>query len=695
MQIEGQSCASLKCQHCKTHVYAVRKAAPSGPQKTVGFDAPSAIRDQSVGSGASTSGSGSRERGGDSSAAVLRPADGHVWVLPATLNADGINEARRSRAFSFIYGVCLAPDSEQALQASANKTSHQEDEEPSSDVEGLIRGRNWTRRSSVTRNGIGAATLPSMSASTSALPPIPASILQSPPPSPNMATVVQNLSASLTSRYRSPTRAPTAAVDRGAIGRTNDETLTQLETQAMRQIKKARADADREVQALVRKHTESLQKMQAQAESHGRFLLAEMSGKSRIGATGSQGIASSFRSASWFIKADKDRRRRSDTSISTLQASPAIAPSPLMLAGESHLQPAPENKRQDSNEDVFGNGGRYAADEEEAESSQTPIESFSRRKPTITSASMTINRSSSASNVPSTLNNAPTFSSSLSALSASFAMRGRDPPTPPVITSEDWAAKKRLRERYPEGDHSALNSEVNSLVNSEESSEVDEEPAAVVGEREPDRGRMERGAAERGRSAERETRGRARDTRPLTTPEEGSRDGYAERAPAPASLRLAGKTGASQAQLSKAIVATEKQAGQSGEILLKPRGPPPSGTEPLKPATRQARPQPTKGKPSKGQRKSVAFAETTENVEGRPIVEEEEQQDREGDVALELVDESDSEFVLSGYMLVVCVLTPNPKVRYSKLTKMSRGRKHHWRQKSSKTLETISQSRMS
>ncbi len=198
-------------------------------------------------------------------------------------------------------------------------------------------------------------------------------------------------------------------------------------------------------------------------------------------------------------------------------------------------------------------------------------------------------------------------------------MRGREaPPTQPTITSEDWAAKKRLRERYPEGDHSAMNSEVNSLDNSQENSDAEAE------ETERARGR-ERAV----REEEAETRGRGRASR-----QRGQDDGAAL---APSSLNV-NKGGISAAQLSgqSGLEALPDKASQRiRDRAGKEQSAKTGAAEPLKPATKQSQPE-AKPKKEKQQRKSVAFVETPEAAQAA-VVEEDES------TSTELPDESDSE----------------------------------------------------
>ncbi|KDN47133.1 hypothetical protein K437DRAFT_255919 [Tilletiaria anomala UBC 951] len=644
ISIKGQTCPALKCKHCDTIIYAVRKVASSGPSRLLGFQvasssilqesssskadphqapaiSPSAapFRKSSVGSANSSS----REREDQEreaaalSAAIIKPADGHVWILPGCLDGQGILQATESSLYSPIYGICLAPQSEEALA----RTEQDGEEEPEEELP-LGRGRSRARRSSSSK--ISPATVKIFTTPSSGLPPVPSSLLHSPPASPSLSTA-PGVPSSLSARYKSPTRA-SAASPTAQIFRYQNDFSSQLESRALKRLKQARAEADREIQALIAKHADVLQRMQAQAQLQGKVLMAEAEGRADAGTS----APSSFKQAHWTLeKSHGLGRRRSNESITTVTGNPAtpshsVLQDHSMVSSRGNFAPTPH--------EIGGTAmGRTRSDDPAGHTSIQPSAPvFPRRNPPMAAGARAINGVSA--NAASSSHTSIQTVSSLSALSASFAMRGRDPPMQPTITAEDWAAKKRLRERYPEGDHSAMNSEVNSVVNSEDSSEVEDEG-----------GEDERG---RGRDRGRDERGRGRSARPLELHHVASEQQHKakESGPtfAPGSAHLGSKTTPSQAQLSIADVETEKQAGQAGEIVLKPRDPPPSGTEPLKPATRRARDNAEKGGAKDQQhRKSVAFAETTENVQA-PTVDEDEQQE-EGEIVNELlVDESDN-----------------------------------------------------
>ena len=676
MTISNQACAALRCQHCSTAVYAVRKIAHAAAQRTIGFEPPTQAAlgntsaDSSLGNAneeaaadplrtpiralaasasrspsiSSNGRSGSRERGdkeqgSPSSAAAaaassaLQPADGHILLLSGCIDEHAVSEAKSSPLYSSIYGICLAPEGDKS--ASLDEAVEGSLEE---DAEEAGRGRSLMGRLHASKSSSASATTFPSTYSSGILPPTPQSLLSSAPPSPMASgnAALPGFPSSLSNRYRSPTRvSSSASTARTSVpatsGRHDNELVGQLEETALARLREARISADREVQAVIRKHADALLRMQNEAVKQGKVLLsASMPTAAKV---------QRFKQAPWVVGREKQPTAEAAISTSMLMQRTRSADE----QSTASLTPPTRGARKisQSSSTTAGSTSSRAGESDDLDFSSNNNTSFQRRKPSLGGTNGTSIPSSSAGQT-----SVPNLSSSLSALSASFAMRGRELPQPPVITAEDWAAKKRLRERYPEGDHSAMNSEVNSVANSEENTDAEDEK-----EEEGERGRG-RG---RGRARSREdTRGRDRDVRPgeLAEPSTATKDSdEASSSFAPGSLRVSGKTRPSVAEVSDAtadLVSKQPKAmeGQrsSGEILLKPRGPPPSNAEPLKPATRRVQTENAKGAKDKSHRKSVAFAETTENVQ-MPVVEDDEAHDEESQSAdRELLDESDSEW---------------------------------------------------
>ncbi|CAO1623177.1 unnamed protein product [Parajaminaea phylloscopi] len=212
------------------------------------------------------------------------------------------------------------------------------------------------------------------------------------------------------------------------------------------------------------------------------------------------------------------------------------------------------------------------------------------------------------------------LSSSLSALSASFATRGNDRAG---LSVDEWAQKRRLKERYPEGDHSVMTSAATSAANSDleeamEDSEADDEEDV------------------RGRGRQRGGRGSSVDYNAAAT----HGNSVSQRHPAnlgtpsqaPGTKARPTMAPSSLSTSSKALASTSLDYGQnrdsdtpqpggrlglppsdSADVHLRPRNPPPSGAEPLKPATRKgsARSQNDAARPSEA--KKVAFAEVPDH----------------------------------------------------------------------------------
>lgn len=217
------------------------------------------------------------------------------------------------------------------------------------------------------------------------------------------------------------------------------------------------------------------------------------------------------------------------------------------------------------------------------------------------------------SNAPS---GQPSLSSSLSALSASFATRGN---TSGGISTEKWAQKRRVRERYPESDHSVMTSATTSAANSDlEDAGPDSEEEIV-----------------RRRGRERCVRSVESAASVVTSPgpvashtaKTVSNLGIISKAPgtrvrsvmAPSSFSAPNKALASTSldDGKNTDADTPRPGGRmdlppstSADVYLWPRDPPPNGAEPLKPATRKGVAKSRTSASRSIEAKKVAFAET-------------------------------------------------------------------------------------
>lgn len=205
---------------------------------------------------------------------------------------------------------------------------------------------------------------------------------------------------------------------------------------------------------------------------------------------------------------------------------------------------------------------------------------FERRRPVVGPSSSEMARANSQGTqsdsgppVSSTLGSVPKSSSwgasamlSGSYLSASFAMRGREPPQVPTAPAkesgdlqsredeEEWyAQKRRLRERYPHADHSALP----SAVNSDDEGNVEVKRDENSDEEEERRGRV---------------RGRNRVAAPVSASEATKRTDFSQDSPADPQLdgtgseegirkQAPGSFGAKKGALKGIIPATGKGNG--------------------------------------------------------------------------------------------------------------------------------------
>lgn len=359
----------------------------------------------------------------------------------------------------------------------------------------------------------------------------------------------------------------------------------QLESVALERLREHRAKAEAEIFELVRRKRKEMEALEQRTLAEGEVLL-ESTRSSSLGnrAASSGSVETSPLRGSLSNSAGRSR----DASISALGRQSAVI------------------------------GDRSASQATLNASISTPIpgSAFEKRVP--------------SGPVPGSM---PNVSSSLSALSASFAMRGQQNPE-----VAKWANARRRREGHPDGDDSALNTE----------DEDDSERASDSNDEMESRGR---GRERHGSSGEKAPSSRSAERQLSSTPAISIATGT----PVEPKGLASGSRGFSLPNKSAPTITVNRGMGDmpsiprandrldsssrsqqtSKEGARRPRSPPPSGTEPLKPATRSQRGKTVQRTENE---KKVAFAETTEKVEGH-LIEESDEEPRE------LVDEGDGEFV--------------------------------------------------
>ncbi|PWN49122.1 hypothetical protein IE53DRAFT_162257 [Violaceomyces palustris] len=399
------------------------------------------------------------------------------------------------------------------------------------------------------------------------LPTVPSHLISTPPQSPKPGGGASHPST------------PTSLLVSGGL---SNPLVGQLEASALESLRDFRAKAEAEIFELVRQKRREMEVLEKRTKEEAKVLL--VASRSRASGNG----ASAQKKSSFPVT-----RQPPVNGVSVSRDS-------LTTAAEANES---------------GRGGdlpqsNKIADSEELE---LPPSAFERRS--------TFSNRASAST--------PALSSSLSALSASFAMRGRDPPK----QMEDWANKRRLMERYPEGDHSALTSAVTSAVNSDEEQEEDESDSAERG-----RGRASRRSNQddddESPKAPENRRGRGRQSAGDGAP---SSSDLLSKGPPLVSVDTGERADKDMPKVDgQAVSSSPSEPSVKG--TLQPREPPSSSAEPLKPATKS----PTSGKRTSASRtkssgeKKVAFAETTEEGKVAEVEEESEESERE------LVDEEDA-----------------------------------------------------
>lgn len=446
-----RSALSLRCLICSSLVYAVSRALPPAPTRSLGFFA-AGQENGKVASGTQTA-SPSRPNHSSSASSqdsLLRPANGTVWLLPGCTitSEEEVSQMKKSEGYSETFGVVMKDPI--GLESSTGSSTAEKD----------------SVRSPTSRPGFGAQRKSSfgplhMSAATG-LPSLPLSLFSSsslatPPRSPSIGTT----------SLKSPLFSPTLQASSISTSTSADPLLSHIDSVGLDSLRKRRGDAENEIAAFISAKRRELEGYEKSTREQGEKLLA-------LGQAAQKG----------------PKQNQAFRTFKTRNQSPKTNPG--LATPKADLQATPPSH---TSRGVFNSSEEP---DESLLSSTLPSSVFERRRPlspsrysqSITTPPDQLSAASSASGdgIPSNFkpSSMSVTSQSLSALSASFAMRGRDPPQ----ELEAWANKRRLMERYPEGDHSALNS---AEPSGDERSEEDDGDGEEEGGRGRGRGR-DRGA---------------------------------------------------------------------------------------------------------------------------------------------------------------------------------------------------------
>lgn len=705
---ENTNIACTRCLNCDTVVYAASKPAPPGPARALGFNTSSSSASadnarNSSGQLSPTSARPFRSPSRDGTAAkpdrvnaranepLVRPLDRKVWILPDVLDPQQASNAAASQAFSPAFNIVI-PRSNTSLvdQASRNAAGATATEN----------ARDMTpTRPSVTAHARNSSYNSGTGAITYALPAVPQHLITSPPLSPHIGAPSSTFPSSAIHPTSPGAGAPPAPSNHGSSSNpafAANPLASQLDSVATERLKDMRSKAEAEIFELVRQKRREMEQLEKRFREEAESLLAvtkmPKQGKSN---TTNGSTASLIEKALLEQKQSQSQPLGASRRANTFADASATSAS-LATAADDHLRStggAPPRNISAVQNGVTSSGRRDSLTDEY---SDLPPSAFERR-PTYTNSS---NGTSSTANGGATA----TVASSLGGLSASFAMRGRE--LPPQM--QDWAEKRRLRERYPQGDHSALPSAANSNVNSAANSIGDSEEDAWLArnggahiedqrrtressintedDAEMDRrGRGRQPSRQRGGSSSREPReprrpaveqqqstpnatsnaseaiqdsGRGRTGRPATStfnPPPAMSSSLLAKRPAIAYVDDGRDADENTPSVGGKLISPQSVAEPSAQVTLRPRDPPPSSAEPLKPATRSATvsaEEGTRGRSSgsgastnptatsgaggsdsprsrKASEKKVAFAETEDRVDHTVVSDDDDGDDDE------------------------------------------------------------------
>ncbi|CCF54163.1 uncharacterized protein UHO2_01309 [Ustilago hordei] len=674
---ENTNIACAKCLNCDTVVYAASKPAPPAPARALGFNAsPSNAANGATEALKEAGGpvsptsttqyrSPSRESASKadrnfsrSSEPLVRPLDRKVWMFPDALSPEQASNVAGSNAFSPAFNVLIPRGS----AGPREEVSRDRSTEPAYDN---IRDATPTRPSA----GIGnrrSSYASNTSNLTYVLPPVPQHLITSPPSSPRVGAPPFYTSAAPLSPGITASPAPVSNTSSSnPIFPTNPLT-SQLDSVAIERLKDMRSKAEAEVFELVRQKRREMELLEKRFREEAESLLAVTKAPKQNKSSATKGSTASLIEKA--LKEQHDQQQQSSAaqqavSLASVRQN-ATTPTPQTTASATRGRPAGSAAPREiatAQSSVPSSGRRDSLHDEY---SDLPPSAFERRP---TYAPSTGNGNASKSNGGAQ----PNVASSLGGLSASFAMRGRELPT----QMQDWAGKRRLRERYPEGDHSALPSAANSNATSAVNSIADSEEGvwlaqagAAQGAQEgfrtresstnaeveaemDNRGRGRQPSRQRGGSSSRELR------EPRVAPTEQQKPQQQQQFAEPArsaqnEIREEGRRGRtgkfsifnpasalSSSLLTKRpalayiddgrdadentpsvggkLISPHSVAEPSAQVTLRPRDPPPSNAEPLKPATRSTAASGENSKSSGCGRSSAAPSDPSTSGKGR------------------------------------------------------------------------------
>lgn len=453
---KGQSVTALICLICDTTVYAVNKVQQSGSSRSVGFPTESTRGRTQIGS-LSKADSPSPVRPGSTSAveqdAILRPANGIglMWIMSGCIfGSEAIDAVASSVSFSKSFGVVVADVTNPTISKEATTSTLPQN------TSTRMRSDSDTRRSA---SPFRTLPLQSSSARRSAASPSPARRRRAQPLAEqeeeqgddlDTLHLLENLLPHLPSsvvKEKANINGNSTSVRQmlsNTVQSSSDKFLTsqkqieaKLDQIALGKLKEVRDKAQREIFAILKEKSNQINQLERQLRTEARQLRQKYVTHSTSRSDQSQKQQKSYQSNDGRDEFDLDESDDNDKESS----------SPLFIRRRP-LVPVGLEKTASQDSDPSRRAGQIAT------GLGTSIVS------------------------PQSGNYTGPISGSLqgqtqivgSALSASFAMRGRDLPGSveqqkqrSKEEEEDWFAhKKRLRERYPNADHSALPSAVNS-----------------------------------------------------------------------------------------------------------------------------------------------------------------------------------------------------------------------------------------
>ncbi|CAO1622549.1 unnamed protein product [Sympodiomycopsis kandeliae] len=652
---------ALRCLNCSTCVYAVEKAASSGPTRSVGFksNTPSGstaspqpstatITTTNANSRSTTESPNRQKTASSRDLSALKPADGVIYILPGCLDEIAIQEQEKSPAFSSIYGVVIL-DNQRSRSSASNGSAPSADEDAtsdslqgtsSSDSQPIARPNQQQRHSSygtlASVSQYGLQGLPGHLITLSTDSSQTRSPRSSMIGSQSLLSSANHPSAAPNLQHNSSASPALAAVQTTSglseISSSSHPIAVQLDATALERLRLWRAAEEQKIQDIIRAKRRALDVLIQKTKEEATAIFE----RAKNAPPPHSSLA--LRNTSALTRTDSSDSQYSALPPPRTQESAAQTEQTPVRASLRESLPADSASPKPSEPSSFEEHHSLSSD------------AF-RRIPPRGSVSTTTGNGYSTEGL-----NHNNVSSSLSALSASFALRGRDGPT----QMDDWAQKRRLKARYPEGDHSVMTSAATSAANSfsEPPSEADNDEQE---EESRGRGRQrgERTEQDSQRSAEAAGRSGAAIVGTTSVPP-GT---VARPSMAPSSLTAAPVKGRASTSLDlgkEHDQGTPKSGGvlgglasPSAQVNLRPRNPPPSSAEPLKPATRKAKKEASDGSGAmtsntsqrKGKtegaalEKKVAFAETTDEAIAGPQDDYGDSDDDEEEKGKQLVDE--------------------------------------------------------